>query len=129
MSRSLQEKGVYGTWMFEEQDRIQAFARSFGERIVGEAFEEVLASDEVVGSDNEEILGKLFHLHLLASLERDLPWFMENGLLTPQEAEEVSLKYLILEMDKTLDLRVTNTILFPDLVKLVKILSPDFSLN
>ena len=96
MSRSLQEKGVYGTWMFEEQDRIQAFARSFGERIVGEAFEEVLASDEVVGSGNEEILGKLFHLHLLASLERDLPWFMENGLLTPQEAEEVSLTALII---------------------------------
>ena len=95
MSRSLQEKGVYGTWMFEEQDRIQAFARSFGERIVGEAFEEVLASDEVVGSGNEEILGKLFHLHLLASLERDLPWFMENGLLTPQEAEEVSLTAFI----------------------------------
>jgi hypothetical protein len=39
----LQEKGIFNTWMLQEQDLIQAFARSYGDRIVCQAFKETLA--------------------------------------------------------------------------------------
>jgi hypothetical protein len=38
----LQEKGIFSTWMLQEQDLIQAFARSYADRIVCEAFKETL---------------------------------------------------------------------------------------
>lgn len=87
--KSLQEKGIYNVWMFEQQDMVQAFARSYGDRIVCEAFQEVLAQNDVSGSDIEPILKKLFHLHLLSTLERDLPWFIEHGTLTPAQGREL----------------------------------------
>ena len=39
----LQEKGIFNTWMLQEQDLIQAFAKSYADRIVCEAFKETLA--------------------------------------------------------------------------------------
>ena len=86
---SLQEKGVYNTWMFQEQDMIQAFAKSYAERIVCEAFQEVLVQDDIRGTDLEPILRKVLLLHLLSSLEKDLPWFIENDLLTTKQGAEV----------------------------------------
>merc|ERR1711997_1216403 len=39
----LQEKGIFNTWMLQEQDLIQAFAKAYADRIVCEAFKETLA--------------------------------------------------------------------------------------
>ena len=39
----LQEKGIFSTWMLQEQDLIQAFARSYGDRVVCQAFKETMA--------------------------------------------------------------------------------------
>ncbi|XP_059092261.1 uncharacterized protein LOC131887642 [Tigriopus californicus] len=89
LGKSLQEKGIYNVWMFEQQDLVQAFARSYADRVVCEAFQEVLAQDDVSGSDIEPILKKLFHLHLLSTLERDLPWFMEQGILSSTQGRDL----------------------------------------
>eukprot|EP00095_Tigriopus_kingsejongensis_P001058 maker-scaffold631_size122145-snap-gene-0.40 protein:Tk01058 transcript:maker-scaffold631_size122145-snap-gene-0.40-mRNA-1 annotation:"acyl-coenzyme a oxidase peroxisomal" len=85
---SLKAKGIYNVWMFEEQDLVQAFAKSYADRIVCDAFQDVLTQDDVVGSDMELMLKKLFQLHLLSTLERDLPWFIEHGLLSPAQGHE-----------------------------------------
>ena len=42
LGRSLQEKGVYNTWMFQEQDLIQSFAHTYADRIIAEAFVDVV---------------------------------------------------------------------------------------
>ena len=89
MGKTLLDKGLYNTWMYQEQDRIQAFAKSYAERIICESFEEVMVQDDVAGSSFEDVLGKVFHLHLLASVEKDLPWFMESGMLTPEQGKKV----------------------------------------
>jgi acyl-CoA oxidase len=109
LGNQLQEKGIYNTWMLQEQDTIQAFAKSYADRFVGEAFIEVLTDnlgggDEfVVGSelpigpstlatnaspDLRNILDKICNLHMLSRIEADLPWFLQAGMITPQEAGE-----------------------------------------
>lgn len=89
LGRSLQEKGVYNTWMFQEQDLIQSFAKTYADRIIAEAFEDVVRSPAVKGTSLEAVMNKVFQLHMLSTLERDLAWFMENDVLTPAQGEEV----------------------------------------
>ena len=89
LGRSLQEKGVYNTWMFQEQDLIQSFAKTYADRIIAEAFEDVVSGGEVKGTSLEGVMNKVFQLHLLSTLERDLAWFMENDVLTVAQGEEV----------------------------------------
>jgi acyl-CoA oxidase len=92
-----------------DKTSIKAFAKSYADRFVGEAFIEVLSDnlgggDEfVVGSklpigpttlatnaspDLRNILEKICNLHMLSRIEADLPWFLQAGLITPQQAEE-----------------------------------------
>ena len=95
LGRSLQEKGVYNTWMFQEQDLIQSFAHTYADRIIAEAFEDVIRGQEVKGTSLEGVMDKVFQLHLLSTLERDLAWFMENDVLTAAQGEEVGNTYII----------------------------------
>jgi len=114
LGESLQSKGIFNTWMLDEQDLIQAFAKSYADRLVAEAFFEAIAENtgkgvtdrvdeerigksplimDVAGTaaggkDLKDILTKLCHLHMLARLEADLPWFIQVGMLTPKQAEE-----------------------------------------
>ena len=39
---NIQEKGIFNTWMYEQQDNIQAFAKAYADRIVAEAFLETI---------------------------------------------------------------------------------------
>ena len=89
LGRSLQEKGVYNTWMFQEQDLIQSFAKTYADRIIAEAFADVVSGREVKGTSLEGVMNKVFQLHLLSTLERDLAWFMENDVLTVAQGDEV----------------------------------------
>merc|ERR1712029_355682 len=104
----LQEKGIFNTWMLKEQDLIQAFAKSYADRIICEAFKETLKENTGKGADpidagrigNEPlvvntdkvdlkaVLVKLCNLHMLARIEADLPYFIQSGLLTVKQAEE-----------------------------------------
>ena len=89
IGKALQERGLYNTWMYEEQDHIQNFAKAYADRIICGSFLDVLAQDDVRGSDSEEMLTKVCQLHLLSTLERDLPWFVENGHISIEQAAEV----------------------------------------
>ena len=94
LGRSLQEKGVYNTWMFQEQDLIQSFAHTYADRIIAEAFVDIVSSQDVKGTSLEAVMNKVFQLHLLSTLERDLAWFMENDVLTTAQGEEVGHIYV-----------------------------------
>ena len=106
----LQEKGIFNTWMLQEQDTIQAFAKAYADRFVGEAFIEVMSDEASEGdkfgsnsalpigpsalatsasSDLKPILEKICNLHMLARIEVDLPWFIQAGLITPEQAGEL----------------------------------------
>merc|ERR1711978_169232 len=70
----LQEKGIFNTWMLQEQDLIQAFAKSYADRIICEAFKETLAGKTgPVDASLVPTLNQILHLHLLSTLEKDLP--------------------------------------------------------
>merc|ERR1719340_565627 len=84
----LQEKGIFNTWMLKEQDLIQAFAKSYADRIICEAFKDTLTGQYgEVDPSTVPVLNKILHLHLLSTLEKDLPTFLEAGLLSPSQAE------------------------------------------
>lgn len=86
----LQEKGIFNTWMLQEQDLIQSFARSYADRIICEAFRETIAGKYgVVDPSLNSVLDEVFLLHLLSTIEQDLPTFMENDLLNPGLANQV----------------------------------------
>merc|ERR1712215_445506 len=88
MGDKLQEKGIFNTWMLQEQDLIQAFAKSYADRVVCEAFKETLAGDfGSVDPSLVPVLNKVLHLHLLSTLEKDLPTFLSAGLLNAAQAE------------------------------------------
>merc|ERR1711994_672360 len=86
----LQEKGIFNTWMLQEQDLIQAFAKAYSDRIVCEAFRETIAGQ--FGDVDPSIvstLNKVLHLHLLSTLEKDLSTFLSAGLINNSQAETV----------------------------------------
>jgi acyl-CoA oxidase len=86
----LQEKGIFNTWMLQEQDLIQAFAKSYADRIVCEAFRETIAGEfGPVDPSLSGVLGSVFHLHLLNSVEKDLSTFLASDLLNSSQAEQV----------------------------------------
>merc|ERR1712228_977373 len=75
----LQEKGIFNTWMLQEQDLIQAFAKAYADRIVCEAFKETLAGQcGPVDPSLSGVLASVFHLHLLNSVEKDLSTFLAS---------------------------------------------------
>ena len=87
----LQEKGIFNTWMLQEQDLIQAFAKAYSDRIVCEAFRETIAGDfGPVDSSLSGVLDSVFHLHLLNSVEKDLSTFLASDLLNSSQAEQAS---------------------------------------
>merc|ERR1712046_431834 len=86
----LQEKGIFNTWMLQEQDLIQAFAKSYADRVICEAFKETLAGQcGPVDPLLVPVLNKVLHLHLLSTVEKDLPPFLSAGLLNASQADSV----------------------------------------
>merc|ERR1719249_135757 len=74
----------------QEQDLIQAFAKSYADRIICEAFKETLAGQcGPVDPSLVPVLNKVLHLHLLSTLEKDLPTFLSAGLLNASQADSV----------------------------------------
>ena len=48
---NIQEKGVFNTWMYQEQNIIQAFAKAYADRIVGEACIETISESTGRGDE------------------------------------------------------------------------------
>ena len=104
---NLQEKGIFNSWMYQEQDKIQAFAKAYADRLVGEAFLDTINEssgkgdefkDAPVGNsplaitasaDLEPMLKKLFHLHMLSRIEEDLSYFLLNDIITQEVGEQI----------------------------------------
>eukprot|EP00096_Caligus_rogercresseyi_P010410 TRINITY_DN3784_c0_g1_i1.p1 TRINITY_DN3784_c0_g1~~TRINITY_DN3784_c0_g1_i1.p1 ORF type:complete len:704 (-),score=167.86 TRINITY_DN3784_c0_g1_i1:1824-3935(-) len=83
------EKGIYNTWMLKEQDLIQDFSKSYAERLTCEASLEELKKLSEKGSLLEPIFRQIIHLHLLSTVEKDLSWYIIQGLITPQNGNEI----------------------------------------
>ena len=93
--------------MYEEQDKIQAFAKSYADRLVAEAFFETISEssgkgDEFKGcpvgstplsinapADLEPMLKKLLHLHMLSRIENDLSFFILNDIISQEGADKI----------------------------------------
>ena len=67
---------------------MQACARAFGERLVSDRFQSVIA--EVTDDSVRCVLSKLHHLYLADVLDGDLGWFVGRRLVSPQQGELVS---------------------------------------
>jgi hypothetical protein len=105
----LQEKGIFNTWMYEEQDKIQAFGKAYADRFISEAFLATIQESSGKGdefkscptgpsalaihaaSDLGPMLNQLFHLHLLSRIEEDLSWFLLNDILSEESGQQVHL--------------------------------------
>merc|ERR1712168_1789306 len=86
----LQEKGIFNTWMLQEQDLIQAFAKAYADRIICEAFRETVAGEfGPVDPSLSGVLHEVLTLPLLTTLEKDLPTFLSAGLLSTAQADAV----------------------------------------
>ena len=104
---NLQDKGLFNTWMYQEQDTIQAFAKAYADRLVGEAFIETInentgKGDEFQGcpvgptplttnasADLAPMLKKLLNLHLLSRIETDMSYFLLSGIIDAKVAENL----------------------------------------
>jgi acyl-CoA oxidase len=90
LSKALQDgikagKTVFQIWMKEQSDCIQAFAQSWGERIVFEQFEAVLKDNP----DTRIVLEPLLKLYALTSIEDSLGWFLSNEIFMPKHSRVI----------------------------------------
>ena len=75
-------KDLFQIWMREESDLIQSVARSYGESICLEQF---LINIHALKSSQkaQEMLTKLATLFALNSIQKDLAWFIAEGVFSP----------------------------------------------
>ena len=73
------KKGRYDTWVFQEQDLVQACARAYGERLISECFANAIKKTD---PSLMPVLSKLYHLYLITVVELDLGFFVTSGLMS-----------------------------------------------
>jgi len=78
--------GTYNSWMFEESDLIQHAAKSFGDRLVADRM--ALAVDQA-DKDMKPILTLIHTLYLATIMEKNLSWFVINGILKASDINEM----------------------------------------
>jgi acyl-CoA oxidase len=74
-------KDLFQIWMKEESDLIQATSKSYGESICLEQF--IVNIHALKSAKTQEMLAKLAVLFASNSIQRDLAWFMAEGVFTP----------------------------------------------
>ena len=84
-------KDLFQIWMKEESDLIQSTARSYGESICLEQF--IINIHAVKSAKFQDMLTKLAILYALNSIQRDLAWFMAEGILPPQQFQKFASIY------------------------------------
>lgn len=77
---------VFDVWMHRESDAVQAAAAAFGERMVFDAFAETVAK---APAPLQAALRPLLTLYAVDCVERDLGWYITDGLLTVAHAKAV----------------------------------------
>merc|ERR1711992_297485 len=78
--------GTYDSWMFEESDLIQHAGKAFGERLIADRFAVTL---ETCDKSLEPILSQLFSLYLSSIVEKNLSWFVIQGILPARDISAV----------------------------------------
>ena len=78
--------GTYDSWMFEESDLIQHAGKAFGERLIADRFAVTL---ETCDKSLQPILSQIFSLYLSTVVEKNLSWFVIQGLLPASEISAV----------------------------------------
>ena len=78
--------GTYDSWMFEESDLIQHAGKAFGERLIADRFAVTL---ETCDKSLQPILSQIFSLYLSTVVEKNLSWFVIQGLLPASEIPAV----------------------------------------
>lgn len=84
-------KDLFQIWMKEESDLIQSTSRSYGESICLEQF--IVNIHALKSSKSQEMLTKLATLYAQNSIQRDLAWFMSEGIFPPQMYQKFSVIY------------------------------------
>ena len=78
--------GRFDTWMYQEQDLVQAAAHAYGERLISECFSKAL--DEA-DPGLQPVLKNLHHLYQMSVIKRDLGYFTTSGLMSTGTGAEV----------------------------------------
>jgi len=73
------KKGRFDTWMYKEQDLVQAAAQAYGERLISECFGKTL---DRADPDLQPVLRMLHHLFQINVIKKDLGYFTTSGLMS-----------------------------------------------
>jgi len=79
---------LFDTWMLQESDLIQAAARAFGDRLIAERFLMTLRQPETP-SGLKPVLTKLYTLHCVSTIEKNLANLLILGIVTPSQVGEI----------------------------------------
>ena len=93
-------KDLFSIWMYEESDLIQNTARAYGERLI---MERCLIELESINSPlGSTILPLVFKVYACSLIERDLGWYLSEGILTVELGKRITelSRVLCTEMSK-----------------------------
>mmetsp|Transcript_37128 Transcript_37128/g.58451 ORF Transcript_37128/g.58451 Transcript_37128/m.58451 type:complete len:729 (-) Transcript_37128:41-2227(-) len=72
---------LYDSWCHQNQDHVQHFARAHGERVILEQFITACKKEKEKDSHLYPMLDRLCRLYGLSHLEKDIAWFLHEGVL------------------------------------------------
>lgn len=81
------KKGRFETWMYKEQDLVQAAAHAYGDQLISQCFSDVLKNAD---PSVQPILNNLYSLYQVHLLQQDLGNFITSGLLPVEKASKVN---------------------------------------
>eukprot|EP00128_Syssomonas_multiformis_P011956 Colp12_sorted_trinity150504_noHs@36258 len=78
---------VFETWMLQESDLVQAVAKAYGERVAVEQFHQSISKADPELRGVLTTTQALFATH---TVEQDLAWFLQEGLISTNQAGKVT---------------------------------------
>jgi len=79
-------KDIFTVWMYEESDLIQDTARAYGERVILRQCVDALKN---CGNELREVLEIVFLVYACSLMERDLGWYLSEGIFSPEQGNEI----------------------------------------
>jgi len=80
---------IFETWSLQNQDLVQAAAHSYGERIVSETMNRLIAEN----SDVAESLDLVYRLHVLNTIQNNLSTLTMSGVISLENAKLVKSEF------------------------------------
>jgi len=77
---------LFESWMLQQSDFVQASALAFGERVVLESFNAAINRAE---ASLQPVLKDLRSLYVASNIEKDMGYLLKEGLITPDQADQV----------------------------------------